>query len=69
MYRGEKVPSYNFNKRMDVLIELDEWILKQVSPDLDLPSDIFAQSKSNSFLRPLDLSALSEASEPETEDV
>ncbi len=58
MYRGEKVPSYNFNKRIDVLIDIDEWIAKQVAPDLNLPRDIFAQYKSNSFLRPLDLSAI-----------
>jgi hypothetical protein len=57
-YRGERVPSYNFNQRMDVLINIDEWIVKQVAPDLDLPRDIFAQYKSNSFLRPLDLSAI-----------
>ncbi len=58
MYRGERIPSYNFNRRMDVLLDIDEWIVKQVAPDLDLPRDIFAQYKSNSFLRPLDLSAI-----------
>ncbi len=57
-YRGEKIPSYNFNKRMDILLDIDDWIVRQVAPDLDLPRDIFAQYKSNSFLRPLDLSAL-----------
>lgn len=55
---GEKVPSFNFNKRMDVLLDIDEWIVKHVAPDLNLPRDIFAQYKSNSFLRPHDLSAL-----------
>lgn len=58
MYRGEKIPSYNFNRRMDILLEIDDWIVRQVAPDLDLPRSIFAQYKSNSFLRPLDLSML-----------
>ena len=52
MYRGEKIPSYNFNRRMDVLLDLDEWIIARVAPTLKLPREIFAQSKSNSFLRP-----------------
>jgi len=55
---GEYIPNYNFNKRMDILLDIDDWIVQQVAPDLDLPRDIFAQYKSNSFLRPLDLSAL-----------
>ncbi len=58
MYRGERIPSFNFNRRMDVLLDIDEWIARQIAPDLDLPRDIFAQYKSNSFLRPLDLSAI-----------
>ncbi len=56
---GEKIPNYNFNKRMDILLDIDEWIVKHVAPDFSLPRDIFAQYKSNSFLRPLDLSQLS----------
>ena len=52
-YRGEKIPSYNFNKRMDVLLEIDAWIVSQIAPDMDLPRDIFAQTKSNSFMRSL----------------
>jgi hypothetical protein len=55
---GESVPSYNFNKRMDILLDIDAWIVRHVAPDLGLPRDIFAQYKSNSFLRPLDLTAL-----------
>ena len=55
---GEQIPNYNFNKRMDILLKIDDWIVKHVAPDLNLPRDIFAQYKSNSFLRPLDLSAL-----------
>ena len=54
---GEKIPNYNFNKRMDILLEIDAWIVRHVAPELALPRDIFAQYKSNSFLRPLDLSA------------
>ncbi len=63
VYRGERIPSFNFNKRMDILLDIDDWIVRHVAPDLNLPRDIFAQYKSNSFLRPLDLSAL--AAEPE----
>lgn len=69
VYRSVQVLSYNYNKRMDILLEIDDWIIKHVAPELNLPRDIFAQYKSNSFLRPLDRSALSEASEPESEDV
>jgi len=58
---GEWLPNYNFNKRMDILLDIDDWIVKQVAPDLNLPRDIFAQYKSNSFLRPLDLSAITGA--------
>lgn len=68
MYRGERIPSYNFNKRMDLLIEIDNWIAKQVAPNLDLPKDIFAQSKSNSFIRKLDVAALLTAEEPEGDE-
>jgi hypothetical protein len=51
-----RIPNYNFNKRMDILLDIDAWIVHHVAPDLNLPRDIFAQYKSNSFLRPLDLS-------------
>lgn len=68
MYRGEKIPSFNFNKRMDILLDIDSWIVKHVAPDLNIPRDIFAQYKSNSFLRPLDLSALTGTSETEGEE-
>lgn len=67
MFRGDRVPSYNFNRRMDILLRIDDWIVRQVAPDLDLPRDIFAQYKSNSFLRPLDLNTLF-AAEEATED-
>ena len=58
MIYDQASPNYNFNQRIDVLLGLDEWLVRQVAPDLDLPRDIFAQYKSNSFLRPLDLSAI-----------
>lgn len=51
--RGMLVPSYNFNKRMDILLEIDDWVVRHLAPDLNLPRDTFAQYKSNSFLRPL----------------
>ncbi len=57
MFRGERIPNYNFNRRMDILLDIDAWIIRHIAPDLNLPRDIFAQYKSNSFLRPLDLSA------------
>jgi len=66
-YRGEQIPNYNFNRRMDILLDIDDWIVKHVAPDLKLPRDIFAQYKSNSFLRPLDLSAITGAA-AEVED-
>ncbi len=57
--KGEvRIPNYNFNKRMDVLIDIDEWLVRHIAPNLTLPRDIFAQYKSNSFLRPLDLSEI-----------
>lgn len=63
---GDKqTKNYYFNKRMDILLAIDEWIVEQVAPDLKLPKDIFAQYKSNSFLRPLDLSAVMQESEAE----
>ena len=58
MYRGEKIPSYNFNKRMDVLLRIDEWIVNKVAPDLGLTREAFTGQKSNSFMRPLDLREL-----------
>ena len=64
---GKLVANINFNKRMDILLDIDDWIVKNVAPDLNLPRDIFAQYKSNSFLRPLDLSAITGAA-AEVED-
>jgi hypothetical protein len=58
---GERIPNYNFNERMDILLDIDEWIVSHIAPDLKLPRDIFAQYKSNSFLRSLDVSGILEA--------
>lgn len=55
---GKQITSYYFNKRMDILLDIDAWIVQHVAPELNLARDTFAQYKSNSFLRPLDLSAL-----------
>lgn len=60
---GKVIPNVNFNKRMDILLDIDDWILRYLAPDLELPRGIFAQYKSNSLLRPLDLSSMAE--EPE----
>jgi len=62
--RGKSIPGYNFNKRLDVLLEIDDFIVSHVAPDLGLPRDIFAQYKSNSFLHPLDLNFIT-TEEPE----
>lgn len=61
------IPNVNFNKRMDILLDIDEWIVKHVAPDLNLPRDIFAQYKSNSFLKPIDVFAITnlETDQPE----
>lgn len=58
---GKLVTTYYFNRCMDILLDIDDWIVKHVAPNLNLPRDIFAQYKSNSFLRPLDLSAITGA--------
>jgi len=52
---GKLIANLNFNKRIDVLLEIDNWIVSLVAPGLELPRDVFAQSKSNSFLRPLEI--------------
>lgn len=65
---GIMVQSYNLNRRMDILLEIDDWIVQQVAPNLGLARDIFAQYKSNSFLRPLDLSVLAAADDEESEE-
>jgi hypothetical protein len=54
-FNGKMVTTYYFNRRMDLLIAIDKLLMQYVAPDLDLPEDIFAQYKSNSFLRPLDV--------------
>ena len=65
--RGQQVPNYNFNKRMEILLDIDAWIVKHVAPDLNLPRDIFAHYKSPSFLRPFELSATNGAEEEDEE--
>lgn len=55
-----QIQNIDFNKRMDILLDIDSWIVRHVAPALVLPHDVFAQYKSNSFLRPLDLSSLAE---------
>lgn len=50
-YRGVDVPNVNFNKRLDLLWEIDEWIIKQVAPDLGVTPEDFLWAKSSSFLK------------------
>ena len=52
---GKLIANLNFNKRMDILLEIDDWIVSSVAPDLELPRGVFAQSKSNSFLQQLEI--------------
>ncbi len=60
-----QIPGFNFNRRMDLLLEMDNLIVKHVAPDVKMSRDIFAQFKSNSFLRPLDLMTSIETDEME----
>ena len=50
-YRGVDVPNVNFNKRMDLLWRADEWIIRNVAPDLGVSPEDFIWGKSNSFLK------------------
>jgi hypothetical protein len=50
-YRGVDVPNVNFNKRMDLLWEADEWIIRNVAPDLSVTPEDFLWGKSNSFFK------------------
>lgn len=50
-YRGVNVPNVNFNLRMDLLFKADDWIIKNIAPDLELSSLDFLWSKSNSCFR------------------
>jgi hypothetical protein len=67
-YRGQQVISYNFNKRIDILMEIDQWLVSKVAPDLELPKDIFVRAKSNSFLRSFNLVELTNASNLEGDE-
>lgn len=59
-FNGTMVTTYYFNRQMETLLAIDEWLVKRIAPELSLTKDIFAQYKSNTFLRPLDLSQLQE---------
>jgi hypothetical protein len=51
-FNGKMVTTYYFNRNMEILLDIDNWIVKHTAPDMILPRDIFAQYKSNSFLQP-----------------
>ena len=51
--KGERIPNYNFNKRMDILLAIDNFIVERIAPDLELPQAVFAEYKSNSLLQRL----------------
>lgn len=48
--RGKRVPYVDFNLRMDVLTQIDRWIIGSVAPDLGLEPIDFVASKSDSFV-------------------
>lgn len=58
---GKMIPNINFNKRMDVLIHIDRWIVNTIDPNFKESIEIFAQKKSNSFIQ--DFSPLSDYDE------
>jgi hypothetical protein len=66
--RAGNVSNYNFNRRMDVLLEIDRLIVERIAPDLEFTRELFAEYKSNSFLRPLSI-AETESEERESEAV
>ena len=47
---GKLIPNINFNKRLDILLKIDQWIcdMSGYFPEIDIR--IFANKKSNSFL-------------------
>ena len=48
---GKMIPNINFNKRIDILLKIDKWIVETIAPNLEIPIEIFAQKKSNSFMQ------------------
>jgi hypothetical protein len=50
---GKMIPNINFNKRLNVLIKIDRWIVNTIDPNFNEPIEIFAQKKSNSFMQNL----------------
>jgi len=53
-----EIVGYNLNKHMDILMDIDTWIVQQAAADLNLPRNVFAEHKASSFLRPLDVSTV-----------
>jgi hypothetical protein len=51
MYRGEKIPNVNYNKKLDLILEADKWLLSQIAPELKILPEEMLWSKSNSFLK------------------
>ena len=50
-YRGVDVPNVNFNKRMDLIWWADEWVIRNVAPNLGVTPADFLWGKSNSFFK------------------
>ncbi|HEX9990482.1 MAG TPA: Eco57I restriction-modification methylase domain-containing protein [Chloroflexia bacterium] len=66
---GKRIPNYNFNKRMGILLDIDEWLVGHIAPNLKLPRDIFAQYKSNSYLKPMNIAELSASQDDVIDEV
>ena len=47
-YRGVAVPNVNYNKRMDILYQIDRLLIDAIAPDAGCGPSDFAWSKSNS---------------------
>ena len=47
---GKLIPNINFNKRLDILQDIDRWICKILGFESGINVELFAQKKSNSFM-------------------
>ena len=48
---GIKIPNYNFNRRMDILVKIDRWIIDRVAPGANISVKKFAQFKQHSCMK------------------
>lgn len=50
-YRGIAIPNVNYNQRMDILLEIDKWILSHFKYGENIDPTTMLWAKSNSFLK------------------